>query len=164
MGARWGCRSDGVIYREQMGEPDDIRLPKFSKIKRMDYGEFLTAVKDGQTSTVEMWRDKEPYWFPPWRQYFKGQRAVVTLKNGVRVPSLNAMTPLATLIGREECCKSGPLCPLPPQGVRHGRRAYIEIERVSTRVERRGLSACHRGRSSGRQGRGHGRRVTHPGQ
>lgn len=104
----WG-RSDGVIYREQMGEPDDIRLPKFSNMTRMDYGEFLTAVKDGQTSTVEMWRDKEPYWFPPWRQYFKGQRAVVTLKSGVRVASMNVKRPLATLIrleetARQDCC------------------------------------------------------------
>jgi hypothetical protein len=76
--------SDGVIYREQLGEPDDIQLPKFGQLQRMNYGEFLSAVSQGETRTVELWRDKEPYWFPPWRQYFDGQRAVVTLNSGVR--------------------------------------------------------------------------------
>jgi len=73
---------DGMIYREQLGDPGDVRLPNFQSYKQMDFVTFLRMIATDEVKSAEVWRDKEYYIWPPWRRYFKGQRAVVQLKNG----------------------------------------------------------------------------------
>ena len=54
---------------------------QFTKYPQMDYGQFLQGVVRDEIESVEMWRDKEPYFWPPWRTYFEGQRAVVKMRD-----------------------------------------------------------------------------------
>ncbi|KAK3240188.1 hypothetical protein CYMTET_49959 [Cymbomonas tetramitiformis] len=72
----------GFIRKECLGAPVDLRLPKFSDYTEMEYSDFINGLNAGEFSKVEMWQDKEEYWWPPTRTYWKGRRAIVTTNKG----------------------------------------------------------------------------------
>jgi len=87
----------GAIYKEQLGEAADERLPKFDSYPHMNFGKYIEAISSNKVKSVEVWRDKEPYWWPPWRTYFDGQRAIVTLTEDVGGGTFRVDMPLPEL-------------------------------------------------------------------